>query len=467
MIPFFPKQISYRAIIVYLISLALVSVFYFQYAMSFGYMVLGVVCVVGFFLLTNSWTQGWARLSEKQFIKNVFILALSIRLVWVVASYFYYTDAMGTPFGFEIFDAVGYHETAVWLAESPWSTAFEYFFNTPGVAYSDAGYPLYLTVLYKAFGPVVIIPRLLKALISAYMCVLIYRIGSRTFGEETGRMAMIMCALMPNFIFYCGYHLKEPEMIFLEVAFLERLDYMIRSHKFSFWTLFLLSLITVSLFLFRTVLGAAALFAAVSAVLFSSAPAMKKGYRRFAYVVWGLLGIIVFSGGSIAAEIEYYWEERGENASNRRYEQTLRGNQWAQYATGAVMAPMIFVLPFSTMVDVGQTGQLEKHGGNFIRNFMGFFTLIAIFEAFRRKKWRDFTLIGAFVVAYLGIIALSGFSNSERFLLPGMPGLILMWAYGVSALTGKTYKLLTPWCIIVVLMEFAWAFFKLGSRGLF
>ena len=131
------------------------------------------------------------------------------------------------------------------------------------------------------------------------------------------------------------------------------------------------------------------------------------------------------------------------------------------------MAPMIFVLPFSTMVDVGQTSQLEKHGGNFIRNFMGFFTLIAIFEAIRRKKWRDFTLIGAFVVAYLGIIALSGFSNSERFLLPGMPGLILMWAYGVSALTGKTYKLLTPWCIIVVLMEFAWAFFKLGSRGLF
>ena len=63
MIPFFPKQISYRAIIVYLISLALVSVFYFQYAMSFGYMVLGVVCVVGFFLLTNSWTQGWASLS--------------------------------------------------------------------------------------------------------------------------------------------------------------------------------------------------------------------------------------------------------------------------------------------------------------------------------------------------------------------------------------------------------------------
>ena len=467
MIPFFPKQISYRAIIVYLISLALVSVFYFQYAMSFGYMVLGVVCVVGFFLLTNSWTQGWASLSEKQYIKNVFILALSIRLVWVVASYFYYTDAMGTPFGFEIFDAVGYHETAIWLADSPWSTAFEYFFNTPGVAYSDAGYPLYLTVLYKIFGPVIIIPRLLKAVISAYMCVLIYRIAFRTFGEETGRMAMIMCALMPSFIFYCGYHLKETEMIFLEVAFLERLDYMIRSRKFNFWILFLLSLLTISLFLFRTVLGAAALFAAVSAVLFSSAPAMKKGYRRFAFVVWGLLGIIVFSGGSIAAEIEYYWEERGENAANRRYEQTVRGNQWAQYATGAVMAPMIFVLPFSTMVDVGQTSQLEKHGGNFIRNFMGFFTLIAIFEAIRRKKWRDFTLIGAFVVAYLGIIALSGFSNSERFLLPGMPGLILMWAYGVSALTGKTYKLLTPWCIIVVLMEFAWAFFKLGSRGLF
>ena len=148
-------------------------------------------------------------------------------------------------------------------------------------------------------------------------------------------------------------------------------------------------------------------------------------------------------------------------------EQTSRGSQWAQYATGAVMAPMAFVLPYSTMVDVNQQyNQQIKHGGNYVRNFMGFFALLAIYEAVRRKKWKDFILIGAFAISYLGVVSLSGFSNSERFLLPGLPCLVMMWAYGISVLRERTFKLLTPWCCIVFLMEFGWAYFKLGNRGL-
>ena len=131
------------------------------------------------------------------------------------------------------------------------------------------------------------------------------------------------------------------------------------------------------------------------------------------------------------------------------------------------MAPMAFVLPYSTMVDVDQQyNQQTKHSGNYVRNFMGFFALLAIYEAIRRKEWRNYILIGSFVISYLGVVSLSGFSNSERFLLPGLPCLIMMWAYGVSALRERTYRLLTPWCIIVFLMEFAWAYFKLGNRGL-
>ena len=132
------------------------------------------------------------------------------------------------------------------------------------------------------------------------------------------------------------------------------------------------------------------------------------------------------------------------------------------------MAPMMVALPFATMVDVdNQVAQQTKSGGNYIRNFMAFFAIIAIFEAFRQKQWRNFVLIGAFTIAYLGVVSLSGFSNSERFLLPGLPGLIAMWAYGVSSLRAETWRFINPWCVVVFLMEFGWAFFKLGSRGLF
>ena len=332
---------------------------------------------------------------------------------------------------------------------------------------SDIGYPLYLTLLYRIFGEHILLPRIFKAFISAYTCVLVYKLGQRTFGEATGRLAGIMMVLMPNLIIYCGYHLKETEMLFLEVAFLERLDFFIRNKKASFWSILIPSLLAGSLFFFRTVLGAAAVFTFVSTILFSSSPSMKKNMRRLAYIGWGALCVVLLMGGKVSTEIEGYWEQKDTNLSKRRYEQVRRGNQWAQYATGAVMAPMVVVLPFSTMINVNQQyAQQTKHGGNFVRNFMGFFAILAVYEAFRRKKWRDFVLIGAFTISYLGVVSVSGFSNSERFLLPGLPGLILMWSYGYSSLRETTYKLLTPWCAVVVLMELAWAYFKLGSRGL-
>ena len=283
-----------------------------------------------------------------------------------------------------------------------------------------------------------------------------------------GRLAGIMYALMPNFVIYCGYHLKETEMLFLEIAFLERADYLLRKARIKFLDVLWPSLLALSLFFFRTVLGATAGFALATSVLFANYPSLKRGAKRASLVGWGILCVVVFGGGALMTEIEGYWEERDDNVAQKRLEQTLRGNQWAKYATGTVMAPMVFVLPFSTMVNVDeQYAQQTKHPGNYVRNFMGFFAILALYEAIRRKRWRDLILPGSFVLSYLGVVAMSGFSNSERFLLPGMPLLIVLWTYGIATLRKQTFKLLKPWCAVVVLMEVAWAFFKLGSRGLF
>ncbi len=468
MVPYFPKQISIRAVSLYLISLVTICVMYISYSMRIEFVIIGILSVLSFFFFASSWTQKWARLTEKKFIGRVFLYALLFRLIWVLFSYFYYQSINGTPFEYGTADSMGYHNEAVWLASEPWSVTWDYYFGPNAFGVSDVGYPLYLTMLYRLFGPVIIIPRLLKALMSACTCILVYRLSARTFGEETGRMAGIMCALMPNLIMYCGYHLKETEMLLVIVLFLERLDYLIRSEKVSFWSIFPPTILALGMFFFRTILGLSAFFTFATAILISSAPTMKKGWKRAALVGWIVLGFLTAGGGTIATEVEAYWENRDENLINKREEQMLQGNRWAQYATGTVMAPIVFVLPFATMVDVDQQyGQQEKHGGNYVRNFMGFFALLAIYEAFRRKKWRNFAVIGAFAVSYLGVISLTGFSNSERFLLPGLPCLIMMWAYGVNTLRKETYKLLIPWSFIVLAMEIGWAYFKLGSRGLF
>jgi len=465
MIPFFPKQIAQRAILVYVVALTAVSLFFMTHAMGIGYIALGCLWVVGFFSLLVYCCKKWLNLSDKQVLSNVFLTALALRIFWVVFSYFFYDSVTGQPFEFQARDSYGYHTDAEWLAGEPWSTTWSYLFGS--VVYADSGFPFYLTVIYKLFGPVIIIPRFINAFLSAWTCILVYKMASRTFGEEVGRMAGIMMVFMPNLIIYCGYHLKETLMLFLMVACLERIDALIRSKQMTFLGIIVPSLLAASLFLFRTAMGAAALFAFASTVLVSSVPTMKRTGKRVALIGWGVLALVVFAGGSIASEVESLWEGRGENQANKRMEQTMRGNKWAKYATGTVMAPMIVALPFATMVDIDeQYGQQAKSGGNYIRNFMAFFAILAIYEAFRRKKWREFVTIGAFVIAYLGVVASSGFNNSERFLLPGLPCLIMMWSYGVSTLREKTYKLLTPWCIVVFVMEFAWAYFKLGSRGI-
>ena len=465
MIPYFPKTIASKGLTLYVVSLLVVSIAFFTYSMSFMWMFLGMVEVSLFFILSSKYSKEWQRESMKDYVRTLFWMAVLLRVVWVVFSYYFYKSKTGQPFEYDAADSIGYHGEAEWLALENWSYLWDYLF-TSRTGYSDSGYLLYLTALYKIVGPNVMVARLLKAIYGGFTCVLLYRLASRSINEQVGRMAGIMAMLMPNLIIYCGLHVKETEMLLLVVAFLERTDYVLRSKKFTFFGILIPLLLAGVMFTFRTVLGAVALFSFVSAVVFSPSRIMKKG-RRWALAGWVILAILVLAGGTIMNEVEQYWNDRDANQENKRAEQTSRGSQWAKYATGTVMTPVIFVLPFSTMVDTGQENQMVIHGGNYVRNFMGIFVLITLYVVLIRKKnWRKFSLVGSFVAGYLGIVATSGFANSERFLLPGLPCLIIMWAYGISELTAKSYKFVKYWYVFVPIMEIAWAYFKIGSRGL-
>lgn len=465
MIPFFPKQISSKGFYLYLGALAAVSLVFFSHAMGLEYIAMGIIWTALFFFGSTFFTERWHNIDAKKFVKYVFWTALGLRVVWVIFSYFFYKARTGVPFEFSAADAVNYYEDAAWLATEKWQTIRGYL-DYRGI--SDSGYLFYLTYLYKLIGPNIFITRLIKSVISSFTCILLYKLATRSINEKVGRMTAVFAMLFPNLIIYCGLHLKETEMIFLSVAFLESTDYLIRSKKYNVFTIALPVLLALSLFTFRTVMGAVALFSFATAVVFTTTPTMGKS-KRWVLIGWGLLALTVFAGGTIVNEIEGVWQDRDTNQANKRAQQTAKGNQWAKYATGTVMAPMMFVLPFPTMVDVDeQYNQQIMSGGNFARNFLGCFVIIAVFSAlFKKKNWRDLSLLGSFVVAYLGIVSSSGFANSERFLLPGLPVLLIMAAYGISLLDAKSFKFVKIWYWVVPIMAVAWAYFKLGSRGLF
>lgn len=430
-------------------------------------MIMGVMWVVGFFLLTNYCSKKYQEISQASFLRNIFLIALGLRWAWCIFAYIYFFLKTGMPFEFSAGDSIWYYEESMGNLHANIKDVWRYLFVDTN-AISDSGYVFYLSLLSKLTGESILLPRLINCIFSAATCLLIYSLAKRNIGEDGGRMAAIFACFMPNLIYYCGLHLKETLMLFLLIACLERSDYLIRSRHYNVLNIVLPLVLALTLFSFRTVLGAAAIFAFVTAVVFTNTSVIGRA-KRYMLIGWIILAAITVTGGTILNESEGLWEQRGLNQTAKRSSQTAKGNQWAKYATGTVMAPMMFVLPFPTMVDVDeQYNQQMISGGNYVRNFLGVFVLIAIFSAiFITKNWRDLSLIGSFVIAYLGIVSTSGFANSERFLLPALPILLIMAAYGVTQLNAKYYRIVKIWYWVVPVMAVAWAFFKLGSRGLF
>ena len=468
MVPYFPKMISNKGIMLYFIAVAVVGIMYSRFFMPFMFLVFGIAEVLLFFLCSSQYSRQWLLMPTKAFEKQVIGVAFLIRAIWVVFSYFYYKGQTGIPFEFNPGDALYYYEESEWLTKESIPSIW-YYMVTIQKSVSDSGYLIYLALIQKIVGYNIILVRFVKALLSAFTCVLIFRLANRTFGEKVARMACVFAVFMPNLIIYCGLHTKETEMLFFIVAFLERCDYLLKSKKYTFWSITLPILLGIYLFFFRTALGAVAVLSLITALIFLPSQKIKKGKRALTFL-WIVVAALVLAGGTIANEVEWLWNDRNANQEQKRIQQESRGSQWVKYATGSVLAPMIFVMPFATMVDTsggGQYNQMLIHGGNYVRNFMGVFVLLTLFDAFFKKKnWRDFALIGSFTAGYLIVVALSSFASSERFLLPGLPGLVMFWAFGISELNVKRMKFVKAWYVVVPLMEIGWAYFKLGNRGM-
>lgn len=472
MLNYFPKFFTKRAIILYFITLASVTLIFFRHSLSVLWMIFGIVSVIGFFYYANVLTKKWANLSPKSYKKKLLITSSVLRLVWVVFSFFFYNSMTGKPFEFGAADSMFYHEIgkfgASLISKGDFNFLHEFDRYAGGLGISDSGYPIYLSFIYFLTGNSILITRLLKVVWSTWTILLVYKIASRNFGEHTGRIAGILAMLLPNLILYCGLHLKEVEMVFLVTAFVERADYLLRSKNFSLKNILIPLLIAILLFFFRTVLGATALFALLSALLFSTQKILGFG-QRFIIGVWVAVAIVYFLGGRISTEVEQVWSERftGQQTSMEWRAQREGGNRFSDRIDVYVFAPAIFIIPIPTMVDItGQENQLLIHGGNYVKDILAFFMAFFAVLIIKRKQWRDFMLIEAFFLGYLTIIAFSAFAQSERFHQPILPLYMIFAAYGISNVTNKTKKYFNWYLVGLFAVFIVWNWFKLAGRGL-
>ena len=491
----FPNWVSQYAIVVYIIALLVVSFMYSSYSMSWYYQLSGVIAVTSFFLLGNTVINGTSEMrlrKQRSFEKRIFLIAFIPRMLLMFLLYIIFQSNYGDAFGFEAGDAKYYHDLGIFVAEMIHDGNFHFYDEITRWSgnndIADMGYGIYVGLIYWLTGSgtsanliggvpetnalSILTVRLLKCLFSALSVLLLYRIAKRNFGEQTARISAVFIALWPNFWYYCGTHLKETEMVFLGVLFVEQADDMLRSRQFTAWKIIPVLLIAAAMFTVRTPLGLVALLSLIFSVVMSSSRVITWGKR----IIGGVLAVLLIGvtvGNRLEEQSRSLIEQvRGNHQQENMEWRTRRthGNTFAKYASKSVFAPLIFTIPFPTMVQPyeGQDVQQVLNGGNFVKNIMSCFTILAIIMLLMSGKWREHLLPLSFMLGYLVVLTMSTFAQSERFHQPAMPFEFMFVAYGMSiAVTKRKYKRwFTYWCVLMFTACVAWNWFKLAGRGL-
>lgn len=475
-----PDWFATYAFATYLVALVGVNLMYSNYATEWYFWLFGIAWVAGFFFLSVKFSRDWSVLKihkAKNFEKKLFWTGFWIRVVFAAFIYFFYIEMTGKPHEFAAADSEGYvevaHDWSLYIEDgSFWSVLSEFLQNS----FSDTGYPLAITPLIYIFGVDVGIFMILIAnsVLGAYTSVIIYRLARRSMSETIARLTAIFCMLHPVLINYVGMTLKEVLMTFLFVLFVDMADRMLRGKKYTWATIAPMALTGLLLFMFRTVLGMVAFLAVFFALIMMDTRVVSWG-KKFALGI--ILVGLIFAGVSdnIMREINQIrdtdvMEQQQINMTHRYGSEKggeFSGNRFANYAGAAVFAPMIFTIPFPTMVQVeGQEGMRLIHGGNWMRNVMSGFVIFSMFMMLLTGDWRQYTLPLAILLGYLVVLVFSAFAQSLRFHIPAMPFEMMFAAYAITNMRKKHRNWYLVWCLLCIVMCFGWNWIKLRGRGL-
>ena len=475
-----PDWFATYAFATYLVALVGVNILFAGRGTEWYFWLFGIAWVAGFFYLSVKYSREWSILKihkSKTFEKKLFKTGFLIRAAFAIFIYFFYIQMTGQPHEYGAADSVEYVELAGdWAIYINEGIFWQVLGESLKHSFSDTGYPLVITPIIYLFGVDlgIFIILIANAFLGAYTSVIVYRIARRSMSETTARLAAIFCMLHPVLINYVGMTLKEVLMTLLVVVFIDMADRMLRNKKYTFATIAPMALVGLSLFMFRTVLGMVAFMAVGFALVMMDTRIVSWGRK----IVLGLILVgLIFAGASdnIMREINQIRDtdvlQEQERTMTYRYgskkNAEVKGNRFANYAGAAVFAPLIFTIPFPTMVDIGsQEGMRLIHGGNWMRNVMSGFVVFAMFLLLFTGDWRQYTLPLAMLIGYLLVLVFSVFAHSLRFHIPGMPFEMMFAAYAITNMRKKHRTWYLIWCIACVVMCFGWNWMKLRGRGM-
>lgn len=465
----FPKWMADYAVLAYAAIVFAIVLLFNKHLMALYNWILSFFGVLIFFYFSHKLSRDWRLYPTNTFVKYIFWFTIVLRLIWILFfsqfTYWLWDTPWEQPEGTSM-DSYAYYDTAVWyttlIDEGRFWEYLQQSITSSGV--SDLGYPVYLTCLSIIGLESIIWTRIPNCIFEAVVCIMVYRIGRRHFGEDVGRLGAIFTMLMPLTFMYAGITMKESMMIMLMMLAVNQLDQIIQGEKKGLWQVLLGLALVASIAFFRTSLCLVMIAAFLLGLILSESKRSKWVNRLFVFLLIIVVGLL-FAGEALDMQMSEL--EAGLEMSEGNFENRSRGNALVQNMNKAMFAPLIFTVPFPTMVEIpGQSWQQMCAGGNFIKNILSFFVIILFFMLLFQRKWRPHTFPIAVLCGYLLALTMSSFAHSGRFHGPAVPLELMFAAAGLYLYPRECKKVWKPILVFELAVIIGWNWFKLKGRGL-
>ncbi len=446
-----------------------ITLLFFNYAMPIGVLIAGQSIVFLFFLGLNYFSKQWVNSSYVSLEARIFYISLILRVIFVGYQYLltYWLSPASFPFEISAADSWVYHNVALELMESSFGDWFE-IIETRMKSRSDFGFPIYQGLLYSLFGPYTFVVRFFNAIFGSLTVVMLGRIVNISWGDAHAKMTAIIAMLFPTLIWFCGIQLKETIMVFVLVSAFYMIWKMRSKLKWSVTDILLVLLLCFILFFFRTFL-AVLVFISVLLIIFT--------YKSKSINSWGLFSIMIslYLFYSIVASTDIFKDVNSqiEDSSdffsrNLESEKNFLGNvTFDQVALAPVIIAASVITPFPSYLntEARQLSIYTRFQNDLVRNMMYFFMYAGLYFTFK-KRFKEYTGILFFLMAYLGVITAAANSFQARFHMPIIPFVIVFMGIGIVELNPRFNRMWLVYLMLIFIAQLAWTYFKLDIRGI-
>lgn len=465
----FLKYISQRSFLLYAILLMAVSSAFFSYILPIIWIFFGISVVYLSFFHIQQLTRRWLNLPEKRFRKKVFWTSFWIRVAYVLFSYIFFIFMTGDPFEFQAADAKFYDWEGARLAHFFLAGNFDVGSLTYAPKLASQGIVTLIGIVYALSFDSIIAFRIVNSLLGAWVCVMVYDIARRSFGEKAAKLSAVLAVVAPPLIYYCGLHLKAAVIVFLVVFFINTGDRLLKERQFKVQDIILLCVAAASMFLFRNALAVVLVLSFATALVLISERITSFSRRCAAAAVMVVLAM-AFLNLDLASEAREqtlrYLGYRATNLERHMELYAARGNKLATLGSKVIFAPLAMIGPLPTLVDTDQDNAAMMAGALFFRNIMAFFMIYSVLLLLKRHRWRNHVFLLAVFFSWLFVLANSGYALQDRFHLIFVPIILIFSGNIIVNANKKMVQYFNLYIVFLGALILAWNYFKLAGRGL-